>query len=167
VNVGLALMRLVPGALLIGHGTQKLFGWFGGRGLVATGTSFASNGYRPGPVFAFLAGFGEAGGGLLLTLGFLTPLGCAAIIGVMLNAVVSVHWPKGIWATNGGFEFPLTLAIVAAGIAFTGPGRVSVDRALGLTLHGVGWGLAAIGVGLASGVVTLAIRSRARRNAPG
>lgn len=69
----------------------------------------------------------------MLTLGFLTPLGCAAIIGVMLNAIVSVHWPKGIWATNGGFEFPLTLAIVAAGIAFTGPGRVSVDRALGLT----------------------------------
>ena len=166
MNVGLVLIRVITGLLLIGHGTQKLFGWFGGRGLAATGTGFASNGYRPGAVFAFLAGFGETGGGLLLALGFLTPLGCAAIIGVMLNAVVSVHWPKGIWATNGGYEYPLTLAVVAAGVAFTGPGRFSVDHALGLDLHGIGWGLAAVGVGLASGVVTLAIRSRARRNAP-
>ena len=132
MNVGLVLVRVVPGALLFGHGTQKLFGWFGGRGLAATGTGFASNGYRPGATFAFLAGFGEAGGGLLLALGLLTPLGCAAIIGVMLNAIVSVHWPKGIWATNGGFEYPLTLAFVAAGIAFTGPGEFSVDHALGL-----------------------------------
>jgi putative oxidoreductase len=165
VNVGLVLVRVVPGALLIGHGTQKLFGWFDGRGLAATGTSFASNGYRPGAVFAFLAGLGEAGGGLLLALGFLTPLGCAAIIGVMLNAIVSVHWPKGIWATNGGYEYPLTLAVVVAGIAFIGPGRFSVDHAIGLDLYGVGWGLAAVGVGLASGIVTLTIRSRAKRNA--
>jgi putative oxidoreductase len=101
----------------------------------------------------------------LLALGFLTPIGCAAVIGVMLNAVVSVHWPKGIWATNGGFEYPLTLAVVAAGIAFTGPGRFSVDHALGLELYGIAWGLAAVGVGLVSGIVTLTIRSRARRNA--
>jgi putative oxidoreductase len=166
VNVGLLLIRAVPGLLLIGHGTQKLFGWFGGRGLATTATSFESNGYRPGRPFAFLAGFGETAGGLLFSLGLLTPFASAAIVGVMLNAIVSVHWSKGIWSTKGGFEFPLTLAVVAAGVAFTGPGRFSVDRALDLDLRGVAWGIAAVGAGLASGIVTLVIRSRARRNAP-
>lgn len=165
MTVGLLLIRAIPGLLLIGHGTQKLFGWFGGKGLRATATGFESNGYRPGGLFAFLAGLGEAAGGLLLALGLTTPLACAAIIGVMLNAIVSVHWSKGIWSTNGGFEFPLTFAVVAAGIAFAGPGRFSVDRALGLDLRGTAWGIVAVGAGLASGIVTLAIRSSARRNA--
>jgi putative oxidoreductase len=166
MDVGLLLIRSIPGLLLVGHGTQKLFGWFGGKGLRGTATGLESNGYRPGRPFAFLAGFGEAAGGLLFALGLLTPLACAAIIGVMLNAIVSVHWSKGIWSTNGGFEFPLTFAVVAAGIAFAGPGRFSVDRAVGLSLRGTAWGIAAVGTGLASGIATLAIRSRARRNAP-
>jgi putative oxidoreductase len=164
MNVGLLLIRAIPGLLLVGHGTQKLFGWFGGRGLGATATGFEANGYRPGVLFGLMAGFGEAGGGLLFALGLLTPLACAAIIGVMLNAIVSVHWSKGIWSTNGGYEYPLTLAVVAAGIAFVGPGRLSVDRGLDLDLRGAAWGIAAVGAGLASGMVTLVIRSRARRN---
>lgn len=159
MNVGLLLIRVVPGLLLVGHGTQKLFGWFGGRGLAGTATAFEANGYRPGTMFAFLAGAGEAGGGLLFVLGFLSPLACAAIIGVMLNAIVSVHWPKGIWSNKGGFEYPLTLAVVAAGIAFTGPGRFALDRALGIGLTGNGWAIAALAVGLGSGIATLAIRS--------
>jgi putative oxidoreductase len=167
MNAGLLLIRVIPGLLLMGHGTQKLFGWFGGRGLAGTATGFESNGYRPGRVFAFMAGFGEATGGLLFALGLLSPLACAAIVGVMLNAIVSVHWSKGIWGTNGGFEYPLTLAVVAAGIAFTGPGRFSLDRALGLDLRSTAWGIVAVGTGLASGVVILVIRSRARRTAPG
>ncbi len=167
LNVGLLLIRAVPGPLLIGHGTQKLFGWFDGRGLAGTGASFEANGYRPGRFFAFLAGFGEAAGGSLFALGLLTPLACSAIIGVMLNAIVSVHWSKGIWSTKGGFEFPLTLAVVAAGVAFTGPGRFSLDRAIGLELRGAGWGIASVAVGLASGIVTLVIRSWAKRSAPG
>lgn len=165
--VGLLLIRAIPGSLLIGHGTQKLFGWFGGKGLVGTATAFESNGYRPGRVFAFMAGFGEAAGGLLIALGFMTPLACAAIVGVMLNAIVGVHWSKGIWGTNGGYEYPLTLAAVAAGIAFAGPGRFSVDHAFGLHLRGTAWGIAAVGAGIAAGIVTLVIRSRAKRNAPG
>lgn len=166
MNVGLVLLRVIPGLLLMGHGTQKLFGWFGGRGLGGTATGFEANGYRPGTVYAFLAGFGETGGGLLLVLGFLTPLACAAIMGVMLNAIVSVHWSKGIWASKGGYEYALTIGVVAAGIAFTGPGRFSVDHALGLDLVGNGWAIAAVAVGLGSGVVTLVIRSRAKGNAP-
>ena len=167
MHIGLLLIRAIPGSLLIGHGTQKLFGWFGGKGLAGTATGFESNGYRPGRLFAFMAGFGEAAGGLLFALGFLTPLACAAIVGVMLNAIVGVHWSKGIWGTNGGYEYPLTLAVIAAGIAFTGPGRFSMDHAFGLHLRGTNWGIAAVGVGLASGVLTLVIRSRAKRNAPG
>lgn len=165
MNVGLLLIRVIPGLLLVGHGTQKLFGWFGGKGLAGTAAGFEANGYRPGGLFAFLAGFGEATGGLLLALGLLTPLACAAIIGVMLNAIVSVHWKNGIWANKSGYEYPLTLAVVAAGIAFTGPGRLSVDHALAPDLGGTGWAVAAIAVGIVSGIVTLGIRSRARRDA--
>jgi putative oxidoreductase len=167
MNIGLLLIRTVPGLLLIGHGTQKLFGWFGGRGLEATATGLESNGYRPGTLFAFMAGFGEAGGGLLLALGFLMPLACAAIVGVMLNAIVSVHWAKGIWGTKGGYEYPLTLAVIAAGIAFSGPGEYSLDHALDLAIVGTAWGIGAVAVGLASGALTLVIRSRATRNASG
>ena len=108
-------------------------------------------------MFAFLAGFGETGGGLLLALGFLTPLGCA---GDHRDAQRGRERPLaegGPWATNGGYEYPLTLAVVAAGLAGSpGRGRFSVDHALGLHLHGIRWGLAAVGVGLASAAVTLA-----------
>jgi putative oxidoreductase len=167
MNVGLLLIRVVPGLLLIGHGTQKLFGWFGGRGLAATAIGFESNGYRPGATFALMAGFGEAAGGLLFALGLLTPLACAAIVGVMLNAIVSVHWAKGIWGTKGGYEYPLTLAVIAAGVAFTGPGEYSLDHALDLAFVGTAWGFAAVAVGLASGALTLLIRSRAKGSASG
>jgi uncharacterized membrane protein YphA (DoxX/SURF4 family) len=81
------------------HGTQKLFGWFGGHGFAATTQGFDRVGFRPGPLMALLAGVGEAGGGVLLALGLLTPLGAAAGVGVMLNAS-SVHLSQGFWNNN-------------------------------------------------------------------
>jgi putative oxidoreductase len=151
------------GLTLAGHGAQKLFGWFGGGGLEGTAKGYDRLGYRPGPLMALLAGVGEAGGGALLALGLLTPLGAAAGIGVMLNAIVSVHLPKGFWNTKGGLEFPLTIATVFAGIALAGPGRFSLDRAIGWEQAGLIWGLVAVGGGLLAGLAALAVRARSLR----
>lgn len=158
MNVGLLIVRVIVGAVLFGHGAQKLFGWFGGYGLKGTGGFFESLGYRPGRIMALAAGLGEAAGALL-ALGLLTPLGAAAAVGVMLNAIVAVHWEKGFWNTAGGIEFPLVLACVSAGLGFSGPGRYSVDHLLGIAWS-PWWGVAAVAVGLVSAAVVLGLRRR-------
>jgi putative oxidoreductase len=81
---------------------------------------------------AAIAGLSEAGGGLLLALGLLTPLGAAMVMGVMFVAGASVHAPNGLWATNGGYELPLTNALVACGLGFTGAGPWSLDATIGI-----------------------------------
>lgn len=158
MDVGLLILRVVVGLLLVGHGTQKLFGWFEGPGLEGAGGFFESLGYRPGKPHATLAGFTEAGAGALLVLGFLTPLACAALIGVMVNVILAAHAQKGLWNTNGGFEFPLVLLASAAALAFTGAGDVSLDSAFDWRLSGGSWGVAAVAVGLVAGLVMVSTR---------
>src|SRR3954471_7383566 len=114
MSLGLLVLRVVIGLLFVGHGTQKLFGWFGGHGLEGTGGFMASLGYRPGRQHALLAGLSEAGGGALFALGLFTPLAVAILIGVMVNAIGSAHWDNGLWVTNGGYEYPLVLCAAAA-----------------------------------------------------
>ena len=157
---GLFLIRAVLGLLLFAHGAQKLFGWWGGHGLEGTGGFFHSLGHRPGRQMAALAGASEATGGLLLFLGLLTPLGAAAIIGTMTVAAISVHADNGIWATNGGYELPMFYGVVAAGLAFTGPGSFSIDNGLGIHLAGFGWGLLALVLGGIGAAIQLTRRSR-------
>ena len=157
---GLFLIRAVLGLLLFAHGCQKLFGWWGGHGLEGTGGFFHTLGHRPGRQMAALAGASEATGGALLFLGLLTPLGAAAIIGTMTVAAVSVHADNGLWATNGGYELPMFYGVVAAGLAFTGPGSFSIDNGLGLHLAGWGWGLLALVLGGIGAAIQLSRRSR-------
>lgn len=145
---GLFIIRAVIGGLLFAHGTQKLFGWYGGYGLDGTGGFFESVGHRPGRTMAMLAGISEAGGGLLLVLGLFTPVGSAAIVGTMIVAAVSVHRDNGLWATNGGYELPLINAAVAAGLAFTGAGSWSLDSAFN-TPWNRGWGVGLLSVCIA------------------
>jgi putative oxidoreductase len=159
MDTALLLLRVAVGLLLIGHGTQKLFGWFGGYGLAGTGGFFHQVGFRPGKPMAALAGLGEAGGGLLLALGLLTPLAGAAVVGTLLVAA-STHLDKGVWGANGGYELPLLYAVVGAGIALAGPGAVSLDNAFGLTDN---WTAALGGIAIAAGVVAAAtVVARAR-----
>ncbi len=149
MKLGLTVFRAVVGATMFAHGAQKLFGWFGGHGLDATGQAFDSIGLKPGKRSALVAGASEAGGGALLATGFLTPLGSAAIVGVMGQAIRSVHKEKGFFVTEGGYEYNLALAAAAVVIADIGPGPLSLDRALGTERSGPLWALAALGAGLA------------------
>jgi putative oxidoreductase len=158
MDFGLLVLRLVVGALFVGHGTQKLFGWFGGYGVEGTGGFMESLGYRPGKQFAVLGGLAEAGGGLLLFLGLLTPLAAALIIGMMINAIFAVHVENGPWAQNNGYEYPLVLAVVAGAIALADGGPAALDSLLGLNLGGlIGW--LGIFLGLIAGVIAANVRS--------
>ena len=158
---GMLVLRIVVGLLLFGHGAQKLFGWFGGHGPRATAGFFGSLGFRRQHALpmAVLAGLSEAAG-LLLALGFLTPLACLAIATVMVVAVGTVHWKNGLWATNGGFEFNLVLWTVAIAITAGGPGRSSIDGAVGWVdnITGVWWGVGVLAASLVAGFGVLALR---------
>jgi putative oxidoreductase len=155
MDLALFALRIVAGLLMAGHGAQKLFGSFGGHGIAGTGTFFESLGLRPGERNARLAGLSEFGGGLLLVLGLFTPLGAAAIIGVMTVAILAVHLPKGPWVTEGGYEYNLVLVAIAFALGCAGPGAWSVDHAFGLDSGGVGWGFAALAAGVLGGIGAL------------
>jgi len=160
---GLLLLRVVAGGTIWAHGAQKLFGWFGGGGVRGTAGFFENVGFRPPLLLAALAGLGESGG-LLFAAGFLTPLAALGMVIVMLNAIVVVHWSKGFFNGNGGLEFPLTLATIAVAVTAIGPGRFSVDRAIGWddNITGVWW---AVGVAAAAIVVSLLTVATTRRRA--
>jgi putative oxidoreductase len=142
------------------HGAQKLWGWFGGHGITGTSGWLGSMGFRPARAQAVLTGLAEFGGGALIALGLLTPLGAAAVAGVMIVAIVTVHWSNGFFAGSGGYEFNLLIAAGAIALAFTGPGTVSLDNAFGLTLSGAEWGIAALATSVLSAGMILASRKQ-------
>ena len=159
VSVGLLIARLVLGLLMAAHGSQKLFGWFGGHGLAGTGGYFESLGFRPGRSFALAAGLAEVGGGLLLALGLLGPVGPALIVSVMLVAALAVHRAGGLFAMTNGVEVPLLYSAGAIALALTGPGAYSLDTLLGLEslwAPAVAW--TAIAAGIVGGIANLLAR---------
>jgi putative oxidoreductase len=164
MKIGLAVMRWIVGGLFVGHGLQKLAGWFGGHGLEATGNAFEGMGLRPGRAQAVLAGAGEAGGGALVALGLLTPLGSSMISGAMITAIRKVHGSKGPWLTDGGYEYNLVLLAAVFLLTEAGPGQWSLDDALGTRRSGPGWAIAQ----LAGGAIgsTLALEVAKRQAAP-
>ena len=155
MNLGLLLLRLAVGLTLAAHGTQKLFGWFSGPGLTATSQFFTMLGFPPGRRHAFTAGLAEIVSGVLLAVGFLTPLAAAATIAVMVVAVFTVHLSKGFFNQNGGYEYNLVLSVAALALAFTGPGSMSFDTFLNYSYSGTVWGVAAFLVGVVCGAIPL------------
>lgn len=146
---GLLLLRLAVGGLLAGHGAQQLFGWFGGPGLTGTANFFGRLGWRPATLFAVLGGMANLASGLLLLTGLLPAVAAALTTTMMGNAILAVHRPNGLWNQRGGYEFPLTLAVVAVSLAATGPGRYSLATLLGGSqLWGPRAALAAVLAGL-------------------
>lgn len=134
IDTGLLVLRLIIGGLFIGHGAQKLFGWFGGPGLKGVTGWLGSIGLRPAGAWALIGALSEFGGGLLFILGLLNPLGALGISAAMLTAIITVHWHKGFWNSNGGIEFPLVNLAAAIGVALIGPGAYSLDTVLGIAL---------------------------------
>ncbi len=155
VRVGTLIARGVVGGLMIGHGTQKLFGWFDGSGRESTGQFFEQLGLRPGKRHATAAGMAEAGGGALLALGLFTPAAAAALSGVMFTAIQKVHRANGPWVSSGGYEYNAVLIAALAMIAEAGPGPISLDHAFGIERKGMGWALVAIGAGAAGSALAL------------
>ena len=129
MKLGRLILRAVVGGYFFGHGTQKLFGWFGGHGPEGTGQFFEALGLRPGKRHALAAGAAEAGGGALVVLGAATPLASAVLIATMLTAIKRVHLAKGPWVSDGGYEYNLVLIALLLALAETGPGSPSVDAA--------------------------------------
>jgi putative oxidoreductase len=158
MEIGLLVLRVVLGLTLAAHGVQKLFGWFGGPGIAGLGSWLETIGFVPGRRQAVMAGLSEAGGGLLLALGLLTPLAAAVALAVMAVAGISVHWKAGFFATQGGYEYTLVIGLAALSLAFTGPGALSLDSLLGLELAGARWGLAALAAGAIGGALPLLMR---------
>ncbi|MEU3856120.1 DoxX family protein [Streptomyces sp. NPDC028722] len=159
-DLGLLLLRLGSGGVLAAHGTQKLFGWFGGYGLEGTGQFMESVGYAPGKASAAASGLAETGSGVLLALGLATPAAGAAAAGAMAGAA-AVHVPHGFFAQEGGYEHPAVLGLVGAGLAVTGPGRLSLDHALGHVLDR-GWMVPAA-LGVTAAVTAVVVGARTRR----
>jgi putative oxidoreductase len=154
MDLGRLLLRLTVGATFVVHGTQKLFGWFGGYGPDGTGQFFESLGLRPGRKHAVAAGATEAGCGVMIAAGLATPAAAAGLTAVMITPLRTAIWPEGIKPATG--EFEALLAAAALALAETGPGSPSLDAALGFEHSGTGWMLAALGAGAAGSAVMLA-----------
>src|SRR6266540_122278 len=162
MSSGLLLLRIAVGSIMAAHGAQKLFGWWGGPGMRGTAGMVSSLAYRAPFLMAFALAVAESGGGLSLATGFLTPLGALAVTVVMLNAIYVIHWPKGFFNGNGGYEFNLLIAASAVALAAIGPGRFSIDHRLGWddNISGVWWGAGVAGAAILVSFLTLTVGRR-------
>jgi len=155
VSVGRLAARVVIGGLFIGHGTQKLFGWFGGPGRAGTEGMMDSLQMRPAKVHAYAAGVTETVGGGLLVAGLATPAAAAMLTGVMTTAIKKVHLANGPWAANGGWEYNAVLIASLVALTETGPGDLSLDHALGTERTGPAPALGALAIGVGAAALAM------------
>jgi putative oxidoreductase len=157
-DIGLLVLRLALGLTMAAHGTQKLFGWFGGGGLDGTAQFFTALGYPSGKTMAVVAGLTETLGGLGIALGLLTPLAGAALAGTLVNAIAAKSG-GGFFAPQG-IEYELILTLAAVAIALTGPGRYAADRLLPVVRpHRLTHGLLALLLGAVLAGAALLLRA--------
>jgi putative oxidoreductase len=157
VSVGLVVIRLALGLMLVMHGANKIFG---AGGISGTARWFEGLGFRPGLLNAWVAAVTEVGAGVLMCLGLFLPAASAGFVGLMTVAGLTDHRGKGFFVFKGGWEYVALIAAVAAGLAFTGPGRWSLDHLIDIELHGFGWGAGAVFVGLIAGLGAVAVFHR-------
>jgi putative oxidoreductase len=131
LSLSLLLIRFTAGLLLMGHGAQKLIGIGPGPGLEKWTANVERMGFRPASLWALLSVSAEFLGGIALAIGFLTPIAAALVVGELFVAIAKAHWAKGLWVQVGGYEYPLLLMVIAVAVGLGGPGRYSVDAALG------------------------------------
>jgi len=155
VDVGRLAARAVIGGLFIGHGTQKLFGWFDGPGIAGTEGMMTALGMHPTKPNAYAAGLSETVGGTLLVAGAATPLAAAALTGTMITAIRKVHLANGPWAAKGGWEYNAVLIAAVLALTDSGPGVFSLDDALGLRITGSRWALGALALGAAASTAAI------------
>lgn len=153
MQLGRLALRATVGGTFFVHGSQKLFGWFGGYGPDGTGGFFDSLGLRPGKRNALLAGGTEVGGGVLLALGLATPLAASGLTAIMITALRTAVWKDGFEFGKG--EFEVLLAVAALSVVEDGPGPLSLDAALGMERKGLGWALAALGAAAAGSALVI------------
>lgn len=164
MKVGRLLVRAVIGGLFIGHGAQKLFGWFGGPGPEGAEHMVRGLHMEPARQQALAGGATEALGGAMLASGLATPVAAAGLIGMMISAIRTVHFKNGLWNSGGGYEYNLVLIAALIGLVDGGPGELSVDRALGIHDTGPAWALAALAAGAAGSTLAVGLgRRRAGR----
>lgn len=163
MEIGRLTARVVIGGLFVGHGTQKLFGWFGGPGVAGTEQMMGALRMYPTRRNALAAGVTEAVSGGLLAVGLATPLAAAGIMGTMITAVRKVHLPNGPWVSNGGWEYNVVLVAALMALADTGPGELSLDAELGTERSGLPWALGALALGA---VMSTLVIEMGGRNAP-
>ena len=163
MTLGLLILRVVMGLTLAAHGSQKLFGSFEGPGPAGTTGMFTKLGFRWPAAMALMAGAAEFFGGLLFAAGLLTPFAAIALIVVMLNAIITVHWQKGFFVTAGGYEYNLAIIAIATAVSALGPGTDSLDNALGIagTLSGEWWAPVVLVV---AGVIAIATTTLGREH---
>jgi putative oxidoreductase len=149
MKLGAPLLRAVIGPLFVGHGTQKLFGWFEGPGIEGVTGMMESMELRPARRHALTVAVAETAGGALLTLGALTPVATSMLTGVMVTAIRKVHAPKGVWNTQGGYEYNAVLIAALTALASNGPEKPSVDASRLPRMHGPAWAIASLAAGVA------------------
>lgn len=157
MKIGRLAARVVIGSLFVGHGTQKLFGWFGGPGLEGTEKMMGALEMRPTRANAVAAGLSETAGGALLVAGAATPLAASSLIGTMITAIRKVHKPQGPWVAQGGWEYNAVLIASLVALVDAGPGELSVDAALGREEWGPLWALGGLALGAAASSAAVAL----------
>jgi putative oxidoreductase len=156
-DIARLVLRVGVGGVMAAHGTQKLFGWFGGGGLVGTAAHLESAGFQPGRLNAIVAGVTEAAGGVLLAAGLATPSTGAAVASTMAVAAAT-HAPQGFFAMKGGYEYPAVLGLASGTLALAGAGRLSLDELLHQRLGG--GRLALFSAVVTAGATALVLRRR-------
>lgn len=156
-DLGLLALRAAVGGVLIAHGTQKLFGWFGGGGLEGTAKAMEHMGFEPGHQSALASGLGEAGGGALLVAGLATPAAGSIVAGTMAGAI-SVHAPSGFFAMGGGYEYPALLGACGLALGLSGAGCYSLDHLTRHRFDGAGLGLLAFAASAVGAAAVVARR---------